>query len=923
MSDIKSTIHLEADATSLNATLETTAKKVENLGNKAAEASKKATKATNETTNAAESAAEKLTMRQQQVKNSIERQIVGLEQGLAGTAAFRLRQAGLDEKTVQEYTARVKQAETASKQFGQTARATGYALSLVPAQITDIATQLAGGQSPFLVLVQQGGQLKDMFGGIGPAVQAVGRYLYGLVNPLTVAGAGLAALAFAYVKGENEASALNKALILTGNSAGLTARQLGDMAANIGNSVGSISKATSALIALVNAGRFSADDLQRVGESVIRFSEATGIAVNDVAKEFAVLTDDPVKGIEKLNEKYNFLTAATYNQIRALADQGQAQKATTLALDTFTAATDQMTKEVNANLGTVEKSWNFITKAAQRASNQVLAFGRAATSNELNNSLAEVNKQLSEIAKKEAESGKLTVPLRRRQINLERERLGILADISLEEQRRFDAANAAGEQAFENERITAEKSVDLIIKSGRTKEQIRKSEIESLKRDYDAQRISLEKFNAGVAAINERYKDTGTTGPDEATRFLQRLREQEAAVKEQLLTTEKLTSAEQEYAKFVQRVADLKKRDILTTDEKSLIAQQDIIKAQLNQNIAAENALRLKNDIAKVDQRGLEIQKSIAQAEQSRMEQYQNQLGAVSLGRQQFDRIKEEAGIRREFQKLQNQLAKDLSEGAIQAPNFALRQQEINDQLQVSLENFRKYYQQLDVEQANWLKGAAGAFNDYADNAANAAALSRDTFGRAFTGIEDAIVNMAKTGKLSFSSLVDSMLSDLVRLTTKQGLLGPLAKLIGSSIGNLFAPNYSFTNDLGIADVGVGFASGGYTGSGGKYDPAGVVHKGEYVINAESTKKLGLPFLNRLNGYANGGYVSGGSDGSVNINIQNMAGGDGYEATATARRNESGLDIDVIVKKVVSNDLRNNGGISQQLASTFGLRRNG
>jgi lambda family phage tail tape measure protein len=54
-----------------------------------------------------------------------------------------------------------------------------------------------------------------------------------------------------------------------------------------------------------------------------------------------------------------------------------------------------------------------------------------------------------------------------------------------------------------------------------------------------------------------------------------------------------------------------------------------------------------------------------------------------------------------------------------------------------------------------------------------------------------------------------------------------------------------------------GFASGGYTGTGGKYEPAGVVHRGEYVIESERVNRLGVPFLESLGriGYANGGYV--------------------------------------------------------------------
>lgn len=57
------------------------------------------------------------------------------------------------------------------------------------------------------------------------------------------------------------------------------------------------------------------------------------------------------------------------------------------------------------------------------------------------------------------------------------------------------------------------------------------------------------------------------------------------------------------------------------------------------------------------------------------------------------------------------------------------------------------------------------------------------------------------------------------------------------------------------------FASGGYTGDGGKYEPAGVVHRGEFVFTKEATAALTPQFLYGLmasahRGYADGGYVA-------------------------------------------------------------------
>lgn len=99
---------------------------------------------------------------------------------------------------------------------GNTAKQNAAALRGVPAQFTDIFTSIAAGQPITMVALQQGGQLKDMFGGIGPAARALGGYILGLVNPFTVAAAAVGALTLAYYKGSQEADEYNKAIIFTG-----------------------------------------------------------------------------------------------------------------------------------------------------------------------------------------------------------------------------------------------------------------------------------------------------------------------------------------------------------------------------------------------------------------------------------------------------------------------------------------------------------------------------------------------------------------------------------------------------------------------------------------------------------------------------------------------------------------------------------
>ena len=91
--------------------------------------------------------------------------------------------------------------DAASQSMGNmtmSAKQTAFAMRGIPAQMTDIWVSIASGQKPMTVLLQQGGQLKDLFGGVGNAARAVGGYVLGMINPFTVlAGAiGLGPLTF-------------------------------------------------------------------------------------------------------------------------------------------------------------------------------------------------------------------------------------------------------------------------------------------------------------------------------------------------------------------------------------------------------------------------------------------------------------------------------------------------------------------------------------------------------------------------------------------------------------------------------------------------------------------------------------------------------------------------------------------------------
>lgn len=339
------------------------------------------------------SEADKIAADTKRAADSIQRAIAQMEAAGKGKSAFfeqLYTQRGIDTNALRplldqlaEVEARQKKATIAATGFAggtdaaaKSAAQLSYQLRQVGPQFTDIVTSLASGQAPLTVLIQQGGQLKDVFGGIGPAARALGGYLLSLINPYTVVAAAAAALGFAYVKGSNESRAYNESLIMTGNTAGVTAGQLGDMAKRISAVSGTQSQAAAALAEMASSTRIGSQNLESFSRVAVQLEKTLGIPLAETRKAFEELGKAPVDASRKLNEATNYLTGALYQQIRALEDQGKATDAAELAQRSYAQAMLSRTRDLEANLGLVEKAWKGIIGAAKSAWDAMLNVGR-------------------------------------------------------------------------------------------------------------------------------------------------------------------------------------------------------------------------------------------------------------------------------------------------------------------------------------------------------------------------------------------------------------------------------------------------------------------------------------------------------------------------------------------------------------------
>lgn len=441
------------------------------------------------------------------------------------------------------------------------------AMRQLPAQITDVVTSLASGMPLWMVAIQQGGQIKDSFGGVGATFQALGdqvKSFFGIASNASdglddiargadaaaasannaktamvgLSGAGSAfivigaavaaagvALALAYEKGSSEADELNKAIVLTGNYAGTTAGQLSAMAASLARANGTQYEAVAVLSEITATGKFTVDQIEQVATTSIAMQEATGKAVSDTVAEFSKLADEPVKASQQLNEKYHYLTASVYEQIAALDQQGDSLGAAQLAMDAYSQAMDERASQIVENLGTLETAWKTVAGVAKGAWDEMLGVGRTETPEER---LEQLTKGQAFQPGRAVASGAVFGPLGwfnelrkayQRSSMSDDERGKQFTDALQEIQDEGEKAQKARlDRYLEDEAIRGQQSMDKLLESVRTNKEKRDKLNRELDRSIAAiqaanpndERLRPENIAAARRAIDQKYKDPKT-----------------------------------------------------------------------------------------------------------------------------------------------------------------------------------------------------------------------------------------------------------------------------------------------------------------------------------------------------------------------------------------------------------------------------
>lgn len=226
----------------------------------------------------------------------------------------------------------------------------------------------------------------------------------------------------------------------------------------------------------------------------------------------------------------------------------------------------------------------------------------------------------------------------------------------------------------------------------------------------------------------------------------------------------------------------------------------------------------------------------------------------IGIGDRARQQMQLELQIRQDFAKKRRELEERQRVESTRMDDDMFRQalEGLTEHEQKKLELVRRYaVKRLHAEQS-WITGSTRAFELYKEQAQNVAAQSEEAFTSLYDGLTDAATRWVMGMETSFEEVLRSFAAMLVKMQIQAAA----TQLFGGLFGSFSTPSSSY------APVH-GFAQGGYTGDGGKYEVAGIVHKGEGVLSQEEIKALGgEQGFNALRKSLSRGHATGGMAGN-------------------------------------------------------------
>jgi len=681
--------------------------------------------------------------------------------------------------------------EAAARRAGISVGQYSAALRTLPAQFTDIATQLAGGQSPFLILLQQGGQIKDSFGGLGPMLQALRDALFGfneesretsdsaagisdaaeglnntseaaeklgraggLLNTFNLAIAGsvglLALLAGAAYSSSQQFDNVARSLILMGGAGFSSMQQLNDAAKDVADNAGaSLAESVDTLVQLNDTGKYTADQMTKIAKSILAMGDA-GLDTKAALADFSRLANDPIKALASLNQQYGFVDEAMMKHIITLektkGKTAAANEAITLFADTMEDRSNKIV-EATDNIG---QAWNGLKAFSSNIFGQIGITVRA-----WGNQVIEVFKLLSTSFE--------ALFVKMKEVSLEIMG-GMITGFT-------DIAN----KLPGGEALIKSMGFDGLAESVAESRKAASKEYTQLTAEYNKHIANLSKSQwqweeeakngpgggvKGTGSVDRQTKDAVSklaqdsakkTKEAKATleagdRTLENYRAQARTLTETLETlrqTGETHAKNTEFSKQQSRFAELDeaaKTRALTAQEKSLLSSREAIL----------NAAKV------VDQKNKEVEaqqkiNGLAQQANKYATQMSEKTAALrdsaGMSSRQRQRMMEEAQLRQGWLN---------GGGKLEDAGY-----------EKELAALRKYYAEEDKLRGDWKSGAVAGWNEYLDAATNTYDAVKNVASSTLTGLSNMLTELMTTGTASVKEFGKSMLKMILEITNQ------------------------------------------------------------------------------------------------------------------------------------------------------------
>ncbi|HBT4622101.1 TPA: phage tail protein [Klebsiella pneumoniae] len=672
---------------------------------------------------------------------------------------------------------------------GQSAAQTAYAMRMIPAQMTDIVVGLSTGQSPFMVLMQQGGQLKDMFGGIIPAIKGVSTYVMGLVNPFTVAAGAVGLLTYAVYQNRLDIEAATK-------------------------------------IATESLGT-NGDAAERLALNMVAISDKTGLAIEDVGNMFITTNDGASEAVNKLID-----VGFSYDEARQKVSQYK-DSANFTALN---ADIDMHRREILK----IGDSW---TAAAIKVKNYYTAADKGKQNVALGGAIDPTMRFIGQAIDLQSTMNALTI--------------------------QGNKAVAESVDWINKEYLAADRVAGAEARLKEAREQSRKIA-------FSGNKEAIDQANALIAVREKELEQAKKAGQpkthkgkayteDAATRLLDQINQQTAAMQSQLDASDKLNSATQARIKFEQQIADLKSKTQLTADQKSILSRSDEILQAYKQQEALQNSVKTLDDYRKMQEQVKTKDERTNDLLKTRLELLEKAKATGQLKPGEYEKTRADIYQNTDMQlpsTVRNVVGNLTPTGGRLSGTFEGMQGQINeyDQAQQELQRWLAAQEEAYAKAGEITAEGEARMTSIRQRAADAnqviEAQKNTIISAATQSLFDSTADIMRTGfgeqsaiyKVAFAAskafaIADSMVK--IQQAIASGAVSAPYPANIIAMASIAAQTASIVSNI-QAVSGVGFASGGYTGPGGKYQPAGIVHKGEYVFDQASTNRIGVSQLEAL-----------------------------------------------------------------------------